>query len=243
VAEVIGTYILVLFGAGAVVAVGSTAEAAQTTDVAAALSLFGLAAIGLAFAFAIVVVIYAFGHVSGAHVNPAVTIALAAARKFPLPAVPVYVAAQFVGAILAALTIYIVFPNTVADEPLSLGATVPGVGDGLALIAEIAITFILLVVVMATATDERATPPAVGLAIGLTIGAGVIATLPVSGGSFNPARSLGPMIVAWDFPGWWVYIIGPIVGAVIGALLYDAVVRRGSPPEPVAALEERPKAP
>lgn len=243
VAEAIGTYLFVLFGTGAVVAVGTAAQSAAVTgEVGVAFGLFGLAAAGLAFGFGIVVAVYAFGHVSGAHVNPAVTLGLAVTRKFPWTAVPVYIAAQFAGALLAALTIYAVYPDSAADPPLVLGASLPAAGEGLALLAEFVITFLLMVVIMATATDDRASPPAVGLAVGLTVGAGVIAMLPVSGASFNPARSLGPMIVAWDFPGWWVYIVGPLAGALAGALVYDLFTRRGSPPEAPGTLEERPKA-
>lgn len=200
-----------------------------------------VAAISLAFGFAVVAVVYAFGHVSGAHINPAVTVGLAAARKFPLSAVPVYIAAQFVGAILASLTVWALFGAPARGGPIFLGAAAPGGSAGAALLAEFVITFILLVVVMATATDERATAPVVGLAIGLTIAAGVFATLPISGGSFNPARSLAPMLVSGSFVSWWVYIAGPIAGGVAGALVYEFALRAGSPPETEGTLEEQPK--
>lgn len=240
-AEVVGTFLFVFFGTATVVELGLIASQQQIPP--AGLVFFGDAAIGLAFGFGILIAVYAFGHVSGAHVNPAVTIGLAAARKFPMGAVPVYIVAQLVGAILAALAVYVIFADTAADQPLILGATQPGegIGDGIALIAEFIITFILVVVIMATATDDRASPPAVGLAVGLTVAAAVFATLAVSGGSLNPARTLGPMIVAWDFPAWWVYIVGPVAGGVVGALAYDLVMRRGSPPEVPGTVEERPK--
>lgn len=234
-AELLGTYLFVLFGTATVCAVGTAAGGGSIVTA-------GDAAIGLAFGFGILIVVYAFGHLSGAHVNPAVTVALAAVGRFPWAVVPFYALAQLAGAILAAFTVWIVFPGPVADQPLLLGATQPGVADGLALIAEIAITFLLLTVIMATATDERATPPAVGLAVGLTVGAGVFAMLPVSGASFNPARSLGPMIVSWDFPGWWIYILGPLLGALAGAFLYERVLRHAEPPTVTGRVEERPKA-
>jgi len=233
-AELIGTFLFVLFGIGTVCAIGTAAGGGGLVSA-------GDAAIGLAFGFGILIVVYAFGHLSGAHVNPAVTIALAAVGRFPWRVVPFYVVAQFLGAILAAFVVWIVFPGPVDHQPLLLGATQPGVADGLALLAEIAITFLLLTVIMATATDERATPPAVGLAVGLTVAAGVFAMLPVSGGSFNPARSLGPMIVAWEFPGWWLYILGPLLGAVAGALLYERVLRHAEPPTLTGRVEEQPK--
>ncbi|MBS1868736.1 MAG: MIP family channel protein [Actinobacteria bacterium] len=235
VAEAVGTFLFVLFGTGTVCAVGTAAGGGGLVTA-------GDAAIGLAFGFGILIVVYAFGHLSGAHVNPAVTVALAATGRFPWPVVPFYVVAQFAGAILAAFAVWIVFPGPVDHQPLILGATQPGVGDGLALLAEIAITFLLLTVIMATATDERATPPAVGMAVGLTVAAGVFAMLPVSGGSFNPARSLGPMLVAWEFPGWWIYILGPLLGALAGAFLYDRVLRHAEPPTVSGRVEERPKA-
>jgi aquaporin NIP len=100
------------------------------------------------------------------------------------------------------------------------------------------ITFILLIVVMATATDERAESPAVGLGVGLTIAAGILVAGPVSGASFNPARSLAPMIVTGQFPAWAVYVVGPLAGALAGAFLYEFLLRPGEPPEPAGAVEE-----
>jgi MIP family channel proteins len=241
VAEAIGTYLLVLFGTGAWVGIAVTAQAGGIAEVSAALELFGLAGIALAFGFAIVVAVYAFGHVSGAHINPAVTVALAATRKFPWSAVPSYLAAQLLGALLASLTVFAIYPDSAADAPVLLGATAPGFGAGHALLAEFAITFVLMTVIMATATDERASPPAVGLAVGLTATAAIAATLPVSGGSLNPARSLAPMIVSTDMSDFWVYIVGPVLGALAGAVVYDTVARHGSPPSAAGAVEERPK--
>ncbi len=240
VGELIATFLFVFFGTGTVCAIGTLSTGTSLAGHGALL--VGNAAIGLAFGFGILIVVYAFGHLSGAHVNPAVTVALAAVGRFPWRVVPLYAIAQLLGAILAAFAVWIVFPGPVDHQPLILGATQPGVGEGLALLAEFTITLLLMVVIMATATDERATPPAVGMAVGLTVGAGVFAMLPVSGGSFNPARSLGPMIVAWEFPGWWLYIVGPILGALAGALLYERVLRHAEPPTLTGRVEERPKA-
>lgn len=233
VAELIGTFMLVFFGAGTVLAVVKLQPEAPLDD----------AAIGLAFGFVILVIVYAFGHSSGAHVNPSVTIGLAVVRKFPWVAVPFYLVAQFTGALLAALLLWALFGDELREQA-ALGATLPGEGvsDGTVLLAEVIITFVLLVVVMATATDERASPPAVGLAIGLTIGIGVFAMLPISGGSFNAARTFGPMIVAAEFDGWWAYLVGPLAGGIVGAAVYELLVRRGSPPTVAGAIEERPKA-
>ena len=224
VGELAGTYILVLFGTGTVVATKGE----------------DLVAIALAFGFAVMAVIYAMGHASGAHINPAVTIALTVIGKFPVRWVAPYVAVQVVGAVLASLTVLALFGSSAADAPLRLGLTAPGDGfSGFdALLAEIIATAILLLVIVGTATDDRADAPAVGLGIGFTVAAAIFVTAPVSGGSFNPARTLAPMLVSGEFPSWTAYVVGPIVGGVLGAVLYDRVIRTGSPPAPEGALEE-----
>jgi MIP family channel proteins len=228
--EVVGTFLLIFLGCGSVIAF---TERAGNGDP-------DLLAIALAWGFAVLAVVYAFGHVSGAHVNPSVTIGLAVTRKFPWSAVPFYLVAQFVGAILASLALWAVFGADGKAAPLSLGATAPGDGFtvGGAFLAEVLITFILLIVVMATATDDRAESPAVGLGVGLTIAAGILVAGPVSGASFNPARSLAPMLVSGTFPAWGAYVAGPLIGAVLGALLYEFLLRPGEPPEPAGAVEE-----
>lgn len=127
---------------------------------------------------------------------------------------PAYLVAQFVGAILASLLIWAIFGSNARSE-LALGATAPGpAGAGGAFLAEVVLRFLLVVVVMATATDQRAIPAGAGLAIGLVIAAGIFVTINISGGSFNAARSLGPMLVAGQFPGWWICIIAPTFGGV-----------------------------
>lgn len=225
--EVAGTFILVLFGTGAVVATGGE----------------DLVAIALAFGFAVLVAIYAVGHVSGAHINPAVTLALTAIGRFPARAVPAYLLAQFLGGILASLALLAVFGTDARAAPVLMGATAPGEGYGAGevLLNEALITAVLLFVIVGTALDERAAAPAVGLGIGLTIAAGILATGAVSGASFNPVRSLAPMLVAGQFPAWAAYVAGPIAGGVLGAFLYDRLVRTGEPPAVKGAVEEKPK--
>jgi MIP family channel proteins len=188
-------------------------------------------AISLAFALAVLVAVYVTGNVSGAHLNPAVTIALAAVRKFPWSAVPGYVIAQLAGAILAALTNWAFF-GSAARSKLLLGATHPGiVSTPWVVLGEFLLTLVLMVTIMSTAVDERSPGPwSTGLATGLVVGAGIFVMLPVTGGSFNPARTLGPMIVSGQFPGWWAYVVGPIAGAVGGAWLWLAVLRHGVKP-------------
>lgn len=222
VAEVVGTFLLVFVGAGTVVAV-----TLADPDVAA-----GVTPISVAFGLAVLVAVYAFGHVSGAHINPTVTLGLAAVRRFPWRAVPAYLVAQFVGAILASFAIWALFGDAGRADPHLLGTTAPGDrGAGVAFLTEVVLGFLLVVVVLATATDSRAVSAGAGLAVGFTIGAGVFVALTVSGGSFNAARSLGPMIVAGAFPGWWVYLVAPALGGVLGALCYDRLIRAGAPPD------------
>lgn len=222
VAELVGTFLLVFVGAGTAVAMtlATPASGANVT------------AIALAFGLAVLVAVYAFGHVSGAHINPTVTIALAAVRRFPWRAVPGYLAAQFAGAILASIVLWLLFGGRGRDE-VALGATTIGPRGALAaFLAEVILGLVLVLVVLATVTDRRANPATSGLAIGLTIAAGIYVTLDVSGGSFNAARSLGPMIVSWQFSGWWVYLIAPLLGGVLGAFLYERLLRHGAPPTP-----------
>ena len=214
IAELVGTFILV-FG-GTAVAVGAILS--RPTAGAPYDSL----AIALAFGLALAAVVAAIGHVSGAHVNPAVTLGMAAAGKFPWNYTPVYLAAQLVGAVLAALATWLTFGGPARSEA-NLAATYPaqGVGDLQAFVVEVLITFILVFVVMAVATDDRAPAAIAPIAVGFALAVGVFIAGPVTGGSVNPVRSLGPMLVAGDLTSVWLYILGPIVGGVLAALLYD----------------------
>ncbi|NEE00979.1 MIP/aquaporin family protein [Phytoactinopolyspora halotolerans] len=224
-AEIVGTFILVFFGAGTVVALQEPVGGPVDLPPLAAL------AIGIAFGFAVLICVYAFLHVSGAHINPTVTVGLAAVGKFPWRLVPGYLAAQLAGAVLAALALWMMFSGVAREDPVNLGTTAVGDrGWGAAFATEVILGAILVIVVMATAVDERATAAGTGLAIGLTIAAGVIVTLNVSGGSFNAARTLGPMIVAADFSHWWLYLIAPTLGGVLGAFCYDKLLQRGELP-------------
>lgn len=220
VGEVFGTWFFVWMGTGSIMATQHLRPGPLDDT-----------AISLAFALALLVAVYVTGKVSGAHLNPAVTIALACVRKFPWSAVPGYVIAQMIGGILAGLTNWLFFGG-LARQQLLLGATHPGiVGAPLAAFGEFLLTLVLMITIMATAVDKRSPGPwSTGLGIGLVVGAGIFVMLPVTGGSFNPARTLGPMIVSGQFPGWWAYIVGPIVGAIVGAWLWTAILRRGVAP-------------
>jgi len=215
IAELVGTFILVFGGtAVAVAAILSRPTAGGA---------YGSLAIALAFGLALVIVVASIGHVSGAHVNPAVTLGMAATGKFPWNYVPIYIAAQLVGAVLAALATWLTFGGAGARSEASLAATYParGVGDLQAFLVEILITFILVFVVMAVATDQRVPAAIAPIAVGFALAVGVFIAGPVTGGAVNPARALGPMVVAGDFTSVWLYILGPIIGGVLGALLYD----------------------
>jgi MIP family channel proteins len=224
IAELVGTFVLV-FG-GTAVAVGAILS--RPTAGAAYDSL----AVALAFGLALAAVVAAVGHVSGAHVNPAVTLGMAATGKFPWQYTPHYIGAQLVGAVLAAVATWITFGGAGARNEAKLAATYPaqGVGDLQAFIVEILITFILVFVVMAVATDQRAPAAIAPIAVGFALAVGVFIAGPVTGGSVNPARSLGPMIVAGDLTSVWLYILGPIIGGVLGALLYESTMAQTEGP-------------
>jgi aquaporin Z/aquaporin NIP len=215
VAELIGTFVLVFTGC----AVATAAILERST---AGPIFYDSLAVALAFGLALTVVVAAIGHVSGAHVNPAVTLGLAATNRFPWQYVPVYIGAQLVGAILGALAVWITYGEA-AQELANIAATFPteGVGDLRAFVVEVLVTFILVFVVISVASDERAPAGVAPLAVGFALACGVLIAGPVTGGSLNPARTLGPMILAGRFDAVWVYILAPIVGAVLAALVYD----------------------
>jgi MIP family channel proteins len=224
IAELVGTFVLVF--AGTAVAVGAILS--RPTAGGAYDSL----AVALAFGLALAVVVASVGHVSGAHVNPAVTLGMAATGKFPWRFTPIYIGAQLFGAVLAAFATWITFGGEGARSQANLAATYParGVGDLQAFVVEVLITFILVFVVMAVATDERAPAAIAPIAVGFALAVGVFIAGPVTGGSVNPARSLGPMIVAGDLTSVWLYVLGPIIGGVLGALLYDRTMAQTQGP-------------
>jgi glycerol uptake facilitator-like aquaporin len=156
---------------------------------------------------------------------------MAATGKFPWNYAPIYVGAQLVGAVLAALATWLTFGGLGRSEA-KLAATYPaqGVGDLQAFVVEILITFILVFVVMAVATDERAPAAIAPIAVGFALAVGVFIAGPVTGGSVNPARSLGPMIVAGDLTSVWLYVLGPIIGGALGALVYDRFMAQTETP-------------
>jgi aquaporin Z/aquaporin NIP len=213
-AELVGTFILV-FG-GTAVAVGAI------LSLPTAGGAYGSLAVALAFGLALAAVVAAIGHVSGAHVNPAVTLGLASVGQFPWKSVPYYLGAQLVGAVFGAVGTWIAFGGPGRTEA-KLAATYPaqGVGDLQAFLLEILITFILVFVVVSVATDSRAPAAIAPIAVGFALAVGVFIAGPVTGGAVNPVRALGPMLVAGDLTSAWLYILGPIVGGVLGAFAYE----------------------
>jgi glycerol uptake facilitator protein len=234
VAEVVGTALLVLVGAGSVVA-ALTAGRGQ-------LAYAGLGFISLAFGIVVAIVVYAFGPVSGAHINPAVTISLATTRRFPWVEVGPYILAQLVGAFVGALLIIATFGTGAVD--LGLGST--SLGQGVpywqGIVAEVLGTYLLMFSVMALAVDSRAPLGWAGLMIGLAVAAAILLIGPVTGGALNPARAFGPYLALAVFGGTvsWselpLYIIGPVLGAIAAALSYDYIAETRS--AEVAATEE-----
>jgi MIP family channel proteins len=206
-AEAIGTFILVFMGCGAVVA--------NVVNVNGSSGNLGVA---LAFAFSLTVSVAAIGHISGSHINPAVTLGLAAANKFPKAEVPYYWGAQVVGAVAAAGILRLIFGNEA-----TLGSTVPSGSAGDAFFIEIVVTAIFVFVISGVATDKRAAAGVAPLAIGGTILLLALAAGPISGGSVNPARSFGPALVSGTWDDFWVYITAPFIGGIIGALTYNFI--------------------
>ncbi|MGZ4437979.1 MAG: MIP/aquaporin family protein [Nocardioidaceae bacterium] len=222
-AEAVGTALLVLVGTGSVVAALRTGNGR--------LDYAGLGFVSLAFGIVVAVVVYGFGPVSGAHINPAVTVGLALTRRFPWAEVIPYVVAQLVGATVGSLLVVAMFGTGAVD--LGLGATTlgDGVSYGHGLVAEALGTFVLLFAVMALAVDSRAPLGWAGLMIGLAVAAAILLIGPLTGGSLNPARTLGPYLVTALFGGsvpWSqlaLYWVGPLVGGSAAVLVYDVTAQ------------------
>lgn len=204
-AEFVGTYSLVTAGCGAIM-VNTTTEA------------LGHAGIAATFGLIIMVMIAATGHISGAHFNPSVTIAFALTRHFPWRDVPFYIAGQVAGAVLGALTLRFIIGD-VAD----LGVTLPAGSVAQSFGLEIVLTAFLMFVIIAVATDTRAVGETAAIAIGATVALDALWGGPISGASMNPARSLGPALVAGIWTHQWLYIVAPIIGAALGGLVYQSL--------------------
>ena len=218
VAEAVGTFILVLTIISAAIAASLGKPVAGAP--------YASATVPLAGGVALAVVVATLGHVSGAHLNPAVTLGLAASRRFPWRHAPAYVMAQLIGSIVAALAAWAFFGRS-ARTLAHLGATYPagGVASWRAWVVEAVVAFILVVAVVSAATDTRIPVGVAAIAIGAALAAAILVGGPVSGGSVNPARTLGPEIVAGKYTDWWIYLTAPFIGSVVAVLLHERVFR------------------
>ncbi len=224
IAEAYGTFVLVLIGPGTVVATKFLAGPSS-------LSAASLGFIALAHGFALMAVIYSVGHISGAHINPAVTIASWATHRLETKRVAPYIIAQLVGATLAGLTLLALWSastdSLAAAKASFLGNTSPGPAftDITALLAEVIGTAILVFTIFGV-TDKKIDPAARLLGIGLVLAGTNFALIPISGASLNPARTWGPTLASAafslsPFTTLWIYVLGPVIGGLLGGFLYE----------------------
>lgn len=204
VAEAVGTFFLVLIGPGAVMVDAFTRGA------------IGQAGIALAFGFVVIAMIYALGHLSGAHINPAVTLAFWSARRFPTPEVLPYVLAQCSGAAAASLVL-----RAMLGLAGRMGATMPSIGLGGAFALEWLMSFALMFVIMAVATDERVSDGFAPIAVGVTVAFCAMMGGPLTGASMNPARSFGPAVAGGGWTAHWIYWIAPVTGMLVAVRAYE----------------------
>lgn len=206
-AEFIGTFFLVFAGTGAIVVDSTTHEVTHV-------------GVSLVFGLVITVLIYALGHISGAHFNPAVTTGFWLLREFPGRLVPAYVAAQLLGATAASAMVLALFGRL--D---SLGVTMPQTTADASLALETLMTMLLVLVIFGSAVHGKAVKSFAGIAIGGTIALDALFGGPISGASMNPARSLGPAIVSGLWADQWIYVAGPLAGALLAVAAYRLMTR------------------
>ena len=218
-AEIAGTFMFFVIGAGSVV-----------TTVVAGSPPTGLLTIALAHGLVLAIAVSAFGAISGGHFNPAVTFGLAIARKHPWSRVPTYWAAQLIGALLAGIVLRVFFePFLAAATATHLGTPTvnPALGPGLAIVIEAVLTLFLVWTVFGTAVSPNA-PKIAGFGIGLIVTADILVGGPLTGAAMNPARWFGPAVVSGYLDNWYVYWIGPLIGAALAGSSYRYVF---GPPE------------
>ena len=218
-AEFVGTFTLVFAGCGAIMVDAKTHQ-------------LGHIGVAISFGLVIMAMIYAVGHISGAHFNPAVTFSFALSRHFPWSRAFVYWAAQILGALAAAAVLRGSLGNIA-----HVGATLPSGSQAQSFLWELVLSFFLMFVIMAVATDTRAVGEAAAIAVGGTVGLDAMFGGPISGASMNPARSIGPAVVSGDLHALWLYILAPVVGAALGAITYQ-LIRAEPQPRPFVLAEE-----
>jgi len=209
-AELVGTFILVFTGTGAIVVNDASAGVVSHVGVA------------LTFGLVVLAMIYAVGDVSGAHLNPAVTLGFFAARRFSGRLVTPYIASQCAGAVLATLVLRLLFP-----EHPTLGATIPSGPALQSFLLEAILTFVLMFVILSVSTGPKEKGIMAGIAVGAVIGLEALFAGPISGASMNPARSLAPALVSLRLDYLWVYLTAPVLGAVAGVAACRCVQEKG----------------
>lgn len=215
IAECIGAFCLVFAGTGAIVVDQSTPGTVTHPGVA------------LTFGLVVMSMIYALGDISGAHLNPAVTIGFSLARRFPARAIPGYVAAQLAGALAASALLRLLFP----DHP-SLGATIPSVAPWRAFLLEAVLTFILMLVILAVSSGPKERGIMAGIAVGGVVALEALFAGPISGASMNPARSFAPAIVSGSLDALWVYATAPLLGAALAVPCWSMIAGGQRAPQP-----------
>lgn len=215
IAEALGTFALIFIGAGSV-----CADHVLRQNGGAGIGLLG---ISIAFGLAVATMVYALGYISGCHINPAATIAFWVTKRIEANKAVFYIGSQLIGAVAGGYLLGVLFPQAIA--PVHLGATSLGKGVTLTqgMLMEFIITFLLVLVIFATAVDQRAPRGFAGLAIGIVMLFGVMVGGPITGGSMNPARTFGPAVASGFFENHLVYWVGPILGGIAAGLLYDRV--------------------
>ena len=217
--EFIGPFALCFAGIGAIMLTGD------------------IVAIAFAHGLAIGLMIMAAGHISGGHFNPAVTVAMIATRRIDPATGGAYIAAQLLGGLAGTLAIRATVNDEIANAA-SLGVPAVGAGfsNGNALIMEAILTFFLVFAIFGSAVDPRSSKSIAGLVIGLTITMDILAGGGVSGAAMNPARWFGPAVVQTEFSNLWIWIVGPIAGALVAAFIYTDLLLKGVRPTPAGGV-------
>jgi len=225
-AEMLGTGVLVFLGCGAVISNSMNSGA-------------GIVGIAASFGLAVAMMVYAVGPISGGHINPAVTVTLAATGHFPRKQVLPYIGAQAAGAVLASLLHFAIYGGPVASVA-SYGATIPTISAAAALGFEAILTFILVFVVMSFATNPNAPGAVAALGIGAVVVADIIVAGSVTGASMNPARSFGPAVFAGGaaMSNLWIYVVGPVLGGVLAGFTYEALRERAVTGEQAVVVDD-----